>query len=144
MLLSPHFSLEEMSFTQHRALDNRPPEGAIGHLKITAAGLEQVRTLLGGRPIHINSGYRSAAVNAAVGGVANSAHLTGYAADFTCWEFGAPSVICETIAASDIEFDQLIQEGGWVHLSFDPRRRREVWTRHAGAYRPGLPKQPSV
>ena len=140
--LTAHFSLDELTFTQHRSLDNTPPADVIEHLKTTAGGLELVRAALGGFGLRINSGYRSPAVNAAVGGAATSAHLTGYAADFVCPNFGDPLACCRAIAGARdrglLDFDQLIQEGSWVHISFDPRMRGQVLTKAPGGYRPGL------
>lgn len=132
--LSAHFSLEEMTATQQRGLDNRPPASVLKRLKGTARVLEAVRTLLGDAPILITSGYRSPAVNRAVGGSATSAHMRGEAADFICPGFGPPLAICQAIAASDLRFDQLIEEAGaWVHLGLGGRWRREVLT-----WRPGV------
>lgn len=136
--LTEHFSLDEMTFTQHRALDNTPPPEVIEHLRITAQGLEAVRTILGDYGVRINSGYRSPEVNAAVGGVSNSAHLTGYAADFVCPRYGSPLLICKAVQRSGLAFDQLIEEGTWVHISFVPAMRRQVITKTAGGYAPGL------
>ena len=57
-----------------------------------------------------------------------SAHLQGCAIDFTAGEFGLPLEVCRAIADSNLEFDQLIMEGKWVHISFDERMRRQVLT----------------
>jgi putative chitinase len=93
----------------------------------TAAGLERVRKLLGA-PILVTSGFRAPAVNAIVGGAPNSAHILGWAADIKS-PLGDPFAICQVIAASDLEFDQLIHEfGAWTHVSFDPRRRGQLLT----------------
>lgn len=78
-------------------------------------------------------------MNRAVGGAKSSAHMAGLAVDFVCRRYGSPREICEAIAASDLVFDQLIEEGTWVHVSFDERRRRQVLTKaKGGGYRPGL------
>lgn len=128
MKLSENFDLTE--FTQSSTalrlnIQNIASPSIIGNLKTTAEGLECVRSLLG-YPIFIDSGYRSIALNKAVGGVSTSAHCFGYAADFVCRKFGTPDDIVRKIQASDIKFDQLIQEGTWVHISFDPRMRQQV------------------
>ena len=140
MLLTTHITLEEMTITQVRGVDNTPTDDIIEHLRTTATVLERVRTLLGNYPLLINSGYRSPAVNMAVGGFVHSAHLFGYAADFICPSFGTPLEICRKIADTNfIRFDQLIEEGTWVHISFDPRMRGEVMTKRAiGGYDIGL------
>lgn len=137
--LSAHFSLEELCVTQHRDIPNAAPPAVVEILRSTAAQMEQVRALLGGRVITVSSGYRCRALNRAVGGAATSAHLAGHAVDFNCYGFGDPLAVCRALAGSDLPFDQLIEEGTWVHLSFDPRLRRQVLTRRAGGYGLGLP-----
>jgi len=126
--LSPHFTLEELTVTG-TGIDNSPPKAMVPTLKRLAEKMEEVRTLLGGKPITVNSAYRNQAVNAAVGGVPNSAHALGFAVDFTCASFGTPFEVCKKIAASKLQFDQLIHERrDWVHLSVDPRNRRQLLT----------------
>jgi hypothetical protein len=139
--LTAHFALEELACTQHREFDNTPPPEVVATLRNTAAQMEAVRRLLGDRPISVSSGYRCRALNRAVGGVRTSAHLSGHAVDFNCYGFGDPLAVCRAVAASDLPFDQLIEEGSWVHISFDPRMRRQVLTRRRdGSYGRGLPE----
>ncbi len=140
--LTAHFALEELACTQHREFDNTPPPEVVATLRNTAAQMEGVRRLLGGKVISVSSGYRCRALNRAVSGARTSAHLSGHAVDFNCYGFGPPLAVCRAIAESDLRFDQLIEEGTWVHMSFDPRMRRQVLTRrHGGAYGLGLPPQ---
>lgn len=137
--LTAHFALEELAATQHREIDNRPPPEVVATLRTTAARMEQVRRLLGDRVITVSSGYRSPALNRAVGGARTSAHLTGHAIDFNCYGFGRPLDVCRAIAGSDLQFDQLIEEGTWIHVSFDPRMRRQILIKRAGGgYELGL------
>jgi zinc D-Ala-D-Ala carboxypeptidase len=137
--LTAHFALEELAATQHREIDNRPPPEVVATLRTTAAQMERVRRLLGDRVISVSSGYRCPELNRAVGGARTSAHLTGHAVDFNCYGFGAPLDVCRAIAESTLSFDQLIEEGTWIHLSFDPRLRRQVLTkRPGGGYELGL------
>jgi len=137
--LTAHFALEELACTQHREIDNRPPPEVVATLRNTAARMEAVRQLLGGRTISVSSGYRCPELNRAVGGARTSAHLTGHAVDFNCYGFGSPREVCRAIAAATIPFDQLIEEGTWCHLSFDPRMRRQILTkREGGGYELGL------
>lgn len=142
MRLSDHFTLAELTASQTAArkkIDNSPPPAVIERLRDTARCMEEVRALLGNLPISVSSGYRSPRLNRAIGGAKNSAHMTGYAVDFNCYGFGDPLAVCRAIAASDIPFDQLIEEGIWVHLSFAPPLRRQVLTKApGGGYRPGL------
>jgi zinc D-Ala-D-Ala carboxypeptidase len=137
--LTAHFALEELACTQHREFDNTPPPEVVGTLRETAARMEEVRRLLGEQVITVSSGYRCRALNRAVGGARTSAHLSGQAVDFNCYRFGDALAVCRTIVASDLAFDQLIEEGTWVHVSFDPRMRRQVLTRRPGGYGLGLP-----
>jgi hypothetical protein len=137
--LTAHFALEELACTQHREIDNRPPPEVVATLRMTAARMEEVRRLLGERVISVSSGYRCPELNRAVGGARTSAHLTGHAVDFNCYGLGEPAVVSRAIASSTLAFDQLIEEGSWVHLSFDPRMRRQVLSRRDdGAYELGL------
>ena len=133
--LSEHFTLEELTFSataQRKQIDNKPPAEVLENMKRLAAGLEEVRAELGNKPMRINSGYRSPKLNRAVGGARLSAHMAGYAADFVCPEFGSPLKIVKALAATGIQFDKLIQEGTWVHISFAPEARRQLLTAHFG------------
>ena len=119
MNLTPHFTLEEMTFSETAArlgLDNTPGPAVTADLQLVAALMEKIRTLLGDKSIVVHSGYRSVEVNQAVGGVATSAHCHGLACDFVCSEFGAPAEVALAILKSSIEYDQLILEYGWVHV----------------------------
>jgi zinc D-Ala-D-Ala carboxypeptidase len=142
--LSPHFTLDELTHSQkavRRGLDNTPPPDVLENLRKLAQLLEAVRTHIG-RPVLISSGYRSRAVNDAVGGAVTSQHLRGQAADFIAPGFGKPATIVSHLMDAPIEFDQLINEGGWVHISWAPKPRRQVLTAHFSAngvvYTPGV------
>jgi hypothetical protein len=138
--LTAHFALEELACTQHREIDNTPPPAVAEILRETAHRMEAARQLLDDQVITVSSGYRCPALNRAVGGARSSAHLRGHAVDFNCYGFGEPLAVCRAVAGSDLGFDQLIEEGTWVHISFDPRMRRQVLTRRAGGgYGLGLP-----
>ncbi|MGB8012517.1 MAG: D-Ala-D-Ala carboxypeptidase family metallohydrolase [Terriglobales bacterium] len=146
MTLSEHFTLEELCFSETAArlgLDNAPSPAIVGNLGRVAALMENIRALLGDRPIVVHSGYRSAAVNQAVGGVATSAHCCGLACDFVCSAFGAPMEVALAIQKSTIEYDQLILEYGWVHVGLAQEgrlpRREALTKRSAGApYESGI------
>ena len=146
MKISEHFTLEELSFSEAAAqlgLDNTPAEIVITNLGRTAAVMERIRTLLGNRPIVVHSGYRSAEVNHAVGGVTTSVHCRGLACDFVCSAFGTPAKVALAILKSDIEYDQLILEYGWVHVGLAQDgllSRREALTKRSpgAAYESGI------
>lgn len=130
MNLSPHFTLEELTVTQHREIDNEPPLTVLANLKRTALLLEQVRTRLGA-PVIVTSGYRSPLLNSAVKGRRDSQHLTGCAADFISPRFGTPVTVASALKdCAEVDYDQLILEnlGGrsWVHVSWADRPRRQA------------------
>jgi zinc D-Ala-D-Ala carboxypeptidase len=122
MQLTDNFSLEELIASEvasRQGIDNTPPDSLMPNLRTLAQGLEKVRAALRGLPIHVNSGYRSPALNAAVGGAKNSMHLNGLAADILCPQFGTPLQVCRAIVAAGIPTDQIIHEfGHWCHVSF--------------------------
>jgi zinc D-Ala-D-Ala carboxypeptidase len=146
--LSPNFWLSEFtdsSTAVRLGIDNAPDPLAQAALFKTAALMEEVRALLGGKPIIINSGYRGLALNKAVGGSRVSDHLRGEACDFRCPAYGTPLQIAALIAKSGIKFGQLIFEGTWVHISL-PNRGRDngqvltaKFTDGKAAYSQGLP-----
>ena len=117
MLLTPHFTLEELTVTNHRSLDNTPNSSEINNLKRLAEMLEEVKTLLDGKPIMINSGFRSKAVNDAVGSKDSSQHRVGCAADIRVPGL-TPDQVVKAIVGSPIAFDQIIREfDSWTHIS---------------------------
>lgn len=130
MMLSPNFSLTEFTDSQTAArmgIDNDPPIELIPVLKATARCMEDVRDLLGGKPILVSSAYRSPELNAAIKGSQRSQHMSGEAVDFTCPKFGTPEQIVQAIKESSLLFDQCILEFyRWVHISFSARNRRQT------------------
>jgi zinc D-Ala-D-Ala carboxypeptidase len=146
MQLSEHFSLEEFirsDTAKQLGNDNKPTATHLANLKVTAAGFEKVRTLLGGDPLKIMSGYRNPVVNKAVGGTPTSAHPLGFAGDFRHPSL-TPLECARMIRDSDLMFDQLILETSRkvVHLSFEPRDRRMVGEQKAGPNTPIIWKLP--
>jgi putative chitinase len=117
MNLSPHFTLEELTITDHRTLDNTPNETELANLKRLAEFLETVKTVLGGKPIMVNSAFRSKAVNDAVGSKDTSQHRIGCAADIRVPGI-TPDEVVKAIIASGIGYDQVIREfDRWTHIS---------------------------
>lgn len=132
MNLTEHFTYEEItgsSTASKLGINNKYPLALADNIHTLVVGLERVRGLLN-VPMIINSGYRCPDLNVAVGGVPDSAHVQGYAADFTAPQFGDPLAIVNFLKDTDLVFDQIIQEGTWVHVSFAPTMRREVLTAH--------------
>lgn len=128
--LSAHFTLAEAILSQTAArlgLENDPPIDVVSNMKKAALGMEQVRLELGGLPINVNSWYRSPAVNKAVGSKPTSAHVSGFAIDFTCPKYGTPRKIVEAIKASNIPYQQLLLEfDQWCHISFNGAKRQTL------------------
>lgn len=128
--LTPHFTLEELTHTDHRTLDNTPTEhekciiqgkevfvNAVANLPRLADFLEQIKALLGSKPIIINSGFRSEAVNDAVGSSNKSDHRRGCAADIRVPGM-TPDEVTKAIIASGLQYQQCIREfDRWVHVS---------------------------
>ena len=131
MNLTMHFTLEELTATDAGArhgLSNQPPEALIPNITKCAEKMEEIRALLG-YPVHINSCYRSGAVNKLVGGKPNSQHCQGLAVDFVCPSYGTPKQVAERIAASHIDFSKLIIEfDRWCHIQIGAENKRQLLT----------------
>lgn len=155
MIFTENFSLEELCVSDtavRLGIDNTPHASALVNLSTLAEGLERVRRVLG-HPMRILSGYRCEELERALtakdfaawchrhGKITDSesdtaaawreyyarkAHPQGWAGDFICPAFGTPVEIVQVLRKSGIAFDQLIEEGSWVHVSFDPRMRGQV------------------
>lgn len=132
MNLSPDFTLAELLHSQtaiRRGIDNTPTSAIVAELQRLAREiLQPLRDQLG-RPIVVSSGYRSPALNRAVGGSPNSAHMQGRAADITCPGV-KPREVCLAIVELRLPFDQVLLEGGaWCHVAIagegvEPRRQQ--------------------
>jgi putative chitinase len=117
MNLSEHFTLDELTHTDHREFDNTPNATEMANLTRLAAFLEEVKTVLGGKPIMVNSAFRSSAVNQAVGSKESSQHRIGAAADIRVPGM-TPDEVVKAVIASGIGYDQIIREfDRWTHIS---------------------------
>ena len=117
MNLTDHFTLEELTHTDHRELDNTPNDAELENLKRLAEFLEDLKVVLGGKPIMVNSAFRSKAVNDAVGSKDTSQHRIGCAADIRVPSM-TPDQVVKAVIASDLGFDQVIREfDRWTHIS---------------------------
>ena len=128
--LTPHFSLEELTVTTHREFDNTPTThekcvvdgvpttvNAYENLPRLANFLEQLKALLGGKPIIVLSGFRSRDVNSSCGSKDTSDHRRGCAADIRVPGM-TPDQVVKLVRLSGINFDQLIREfDRWTHIS---------------------------
>jgi len=129
MNLSEHFTLEELTHTDHREFDNTPNADEIANLTRLASFLEEVKTVLGGKPVMINSAFRCKQVNDAVGSKDTSQHRIGCAADLRIPGM-TPDEVVQAVIASGIGYDQVIREfDRWTHISVpnhagdNPRRQ---------------------
>ena len=125
MQLTAHFSLDELTHTEQRHLDNTCPPELMPELVETALMMERIRAALAAAkghevPILVSSAYRDAAVNAAVGGRPTSDHIEAKAVDFKAPAFGSPYEVSKFLARhmDALEIGQVIHEfGRWVHVS---------------------------
>lgn len=117
MNLTEHFTLEELTTTSHRQFDNTPNADEIANLTRLAMFLERVKAKLGGKPVMINSGFRSKQVNDSVGSKDTSQHRIGCAADIRVPGM-TPNEVVRTIIDSGLPYDQIIREfDSWTHIS---------------------------
>ena len=122
--MTPHFTLAELTHTDHRSLDNTPNAQELANLKRLAEFLETVKTTLGGKPVMINSAFRSKAVNDAVGSKDTSQHRLGLAADFRVPGMSPDAVVRALLA---LPYDQIIREyDAWTHISISDKPRRQA------------------
>ena len=120
MNLTEHFTLEELTHTSHRQFDNTPNDAELANLRRLAEFLEQVKELLGGKPIMVNSAFRSKEVNDSVGSKDTSQHRAGCAADIRVPGM-TPDQVVRAVIASDLPYHQVIREfDAWTHISITP------------------------
>ena len=120
MNLTPHFTLEELTASEtadRNGWDNNPNDVELANLTRLADFLEQVKVVLGGKAIMVNSAFRSKMVNDAVGSKDSSQHRVGCAADIRVPSM-TPDEVVKAIIASGIAYDQVIREfDRWTHIS---------------------------
>lgn len=132
--LTPHFTVEELTVSEtaeRNGWDNTPNAAELSNLRRLADFLEQVRALLNGKPIMVNSAFRSKRVNDAVGSKDTSQHRLGCAADIRVPGM-TPDEVVRAIRTSSLPFDQVIREfDRWTHVSIPntpdtPPRRQSL------------------
>lgn len=117
MNLTEHFTLAELTATSHRQFDNTPNEAETANLQRLAEFLEQVKEALDGKPIMVNSGFRSKQVNDSVGSKDTSQHRIGCAADIRVPGM-TPDAVVRAVIAAGLPYDQIIREfDAWTHIS---------------------------
>ena len=124
--MTPHFTLAELTHTDHRSLDNTPNDAERANLQRLAEFLELVKVALGGKPVMVNSAFRSKAVNDAVGSKDTSQHRVGCAADIRVPGM-TPDKVVRALIATQLPFDQIIREyDAWTHISISDKPRRQA------------------
>jgi len=121
--MTPNFTLEELTITDHREFFNEPNPSERANLQRLAELLEQVKIAIGGKPVMVNSAFRCKEVNDAVGSKDTSQHRLGCAADIRVPGM-TPDAVVKAIIAAKLPFDQLIREfDRWTHISVpnDPK-----------------------
>lgn len=128
MRISQHISYNEATISQtatRNGMDNTPSTIVLDRMKIVAESCFEPLRKWYGKPIRINSFYRSVELNKAIGGSSNSQHCMGEAIDISA---GEDNKILFWWLKNNIEFDQLLWEFGddnnpaWVHISFTRQR----------------------
>lgn len=127
-----YFSIEELCYSQKAlvlGIGNKPSETVKQNLQELIDNVLDPLRRAYGKPITVNSGYRCTALNLAVGGVSNSQHLTGHAADITGGSKAENRKLWELIRQLNLPIDQCINESGftWVHVSYDKTRNRRMF-----------------
>lgn len=117
MNLTEHFTLEELTHTNHRQFDNTPNGDEVANLTRLALLLEQVKSALDGKPIMVNSAFRSKQVNDSVGSKDTSQHRLGCAADIRVPGV-TPDQVVRAVVSAGLPYDQIIREfDAWTHIS---------------------------
>ena len=130
-----YFTIEELTKSDtatRRGIDNTPTAEVVQNLTtLVDKVLDPLRAAWGG-PIVVNSGYRSKALNEAVGGSKTSDHMTGRAADIEAADRTKTSntKLFQLVQSLGLPFDQLIDESdmSWVHVSYrsEIENRRQI------------------
>lgn len=137
MQLSENLTLAEVTRSEtakRKGVSNMPTPEHIENFKLLAAKVFQPIREHFGKPIHISSGYRSAALNKAIGGAASSQHCTGEAIDIDMDGTSITNAQIFNYIKDNLEFDQLIWEFGtkanpdWVHVSYEStgKQRKQI------------------
>jgi len=131
MQLSSNFNLNEFTASakaSSKGISNQPSKDALTSIKeLVEALLQPLRNLIA-KPFKITSGYRSPELNTVIGGAKSSQHSSGQAVDFVVQGL-TPFEVCQIVVSSGLDFDQLIHEGTWVHLSYAKgKNRKQVLT----------------
>lgn len=143
MRISKHFTLTELTHTNHGGVDNTPgPDELTKLFDLTRRALEPIRERFG--PIRVTSGFRCKKLNDKIGGAMDSAHLYGCAADIQAINGASPTeIVSWVVMESGIDYDQVIDEqrgsSKWVHIGMlrpghEQEARRQALSMFNGVY----------
>ena len=137
--MSKNFSYDEFVYSETAliaGIDNTPNNTHIQNGKLLFENVMQpIRDKFG--KVIVTSAYRNPHLNKMVGGIEDSQHVSGQAVDFVVRSTNHKKV-CQWII-DNLEFDQLILEPSWIHVSYsNDVNRNEVLTYHNGMFIPGL------
>lgn len=126
-----YFTIKELcksSTAVLKKIDNTPNQVVIANLELLVKYILDPLREKYGKPIYVNSGYRSRNLNKAVGGSSTSQHLLGLAADITTDSVSENKKLFNLIIDLDLPFDQLIDEKKfkWIHVSFSDKPRKQI------------------
>lgn len=130
--ISPHFTLQELcksSVADSKGIKNIPSESELSNLRLLCQLLEFIRCAVG-RPLVISSGFRCPELNKLVGGVVNSQHTKGLAADIVCYNSSDMSRLVNAAKCHRLA-DQIISEYSgrkcWLHVSVSNHPRHQIF-----------------
>ena len=129
--MGKYFSIDELSKSDtaiKKGIKNMPTKQVEKNLTALIENVLDPLRIAHGKPIYVNSGYRSPSLNKLVGGAATSQHLAGEAADISVGSYQGNKLLFELVQELKLPFDQLIDEKNfaWVHVSYGARNRRQV------------------
>jgi len=128
--MGPNFTFDEVTNSQTAArlgIDNSVPSDLLVNVEQAAYGMEQIRQVLGNKPILVSSWYRCPKLNKAIRSKPTSVHLLGLAVDFTCPAFGTVDEVMKAVIQSQVKYQQLIREfDRWVHVAFNGAARQTL------------------
>lgn len=135
--MGKYFTIEELcksDTANARGIDNTPTEEVKENLQVLIDNVLDPLREAYGKPIYVNSGYRCPELNKAVGGVSNSQHVKGEAADIDVHDTSENQKLYDYLT-QNLTFDQCLWENGgaWIHVSYkkDGNNRKQAFALNA-------------
>ena len=126
-----YFTIKELcksATAEQKKIDNSPTQEVINNLKLLVDNVLDPLREKYGKPIRVNSGYRSPVLNKIVSGSKTSQHMTGLAVDITTGSIQGNKKLFALVQSLNLPFDQLIDENKfkWIHVSYSKNPRKQV------------------